>query len=655
MGQRTMKMLSDSERSVLLDIQDKLLAVPHQKAEVLYRKLRLFTEKRNLNGDNELLFGVLFRMGEYSGRNGNIAESKRVFEKILKLATAKNDCPRQVRAQANLAILNAQQGYIHKAIDIWEDLLTREMPLKQKLTLINNISVGYGTTGQYNKAIEYAYKALEMADEVGDEQEKISPYINLGSAYNAESEYERALEMWIKAEHLSARFKNIRRQGECQNNISIAYNAIGKTAKALEYSFKAMEIRREYATENDMATSYVNIGFIQETAGEMVAALKYYEMALEIYQRGADLRAWINCLNNIAHIHIGNQNFDTALPYLDKAYELCFPLNLPDLIRRTYTLYSELFSHQGNYHKAWEYQSLISHSLSDSLDYQIKNTITKTEADYYRRKIELQANLYQSQNTELKKRNREIKQKTTELAKTNSALSDTVAMLNWVITVITHDVRFPLANMAQVITMINENAFDESEAKELMVEIQNSSNEVYKLITEMLDGIRLQRKRLDSETTIERFDLIPVLNSIYSIYQPIARHKRISLEYEMEEHEMKALFDQDLLKIVLRNLLNNSLKFTPEKGKIQLKALYEDKWICILIQDDGIGMSKRELNALLKGSAIIKNSMSNERGTGLGFSLCQDSIKKMNGKLAVTSETGIGTQIKIYIPLANNH
>ena len=110
--------------------------------------------------------------------------------------------------------------------------------------------------------------------------------------------------------------------------------------------------------------------------------------------------------------------------------------------------------------------------------------------------------------------------------------------------------------------------------------------------------------------------------------------------------------DLDSLKIVLRNLLDNAIKFSQENGEIKIYTVETNTDFCqLVIQDNGLGMSQDTINELLEDNELLaKKSNSEIIGTGLGLQLSKQMIKKNRGMLAIESESNKGTKIILTFP-----
>lgn len=143
-----------------------------------------------------------------------------------------------------------------------------------------------------------------------------------------------------------------------------------------------------------------------------------------------------------------------------------------------------------------------------------------------------------------------------------------------------------------------------------------------------------------------------MVKKVRGLYQLALNRKGIELVSEVEPN-LFAKADENMLYVVLRNLVSNAIKFTPEGKKIKLEAYGEGEKVIIVVQDEGVGMSLDYINKLLtEAHPTIKKGTSNEKGTGLGLALCQQFISTQQGTLKIESQEGKGSTFTITIPRA---
>ncbi|MDX1641038.1 MAG: HAMP domain-containing sensor histidine kinase, partial [Balneolaceae bacterium] len=143
-----------------------------------------------------------------------------------------------------------------------------------------------------------------------------------------------------------------------------------------------------------------------------------------------------------------------------------------------------------------------------------------------------------------------------------------------------------------------------------------------------------------------------IVNEIINQQESNAAYKNIKLTSSVDE-DLEVYADPDMILVILRNLIANSLKFTTEGGKVEVIAQEEDDMVKVSVRDNGIGMSEEIRHKIFdKDESVTTLGTSNEKGTGLGISLCKDFVQKNNGTLRADSTPGEGTTISFTLPVA---
>ena len=148
----------------------------------------------------------------------------------------------------------------------------------------------------------------------------------------------------------------------------------------------------------------------------------------------------------------------------------------------------------------------------------------------------------------------------------------------------------------------------------------------------------------------KQIDLNTIIDEVITLKTVLASNKDILIEKEVVPNAF-VFIDADMMKTVLRNLVSNSIKFTPNKGKIiiQLKEVASDYIISVI--DSGIGISHEVLSTLFDGITTISTPGTNsEKGTGLGLKLVKKFVDKNNGKISANSTAGKGSTFSFTLP-----
>jgi signal transduction histidine kinase len=170
----------------------------------------------------------------------------------------------------------------------------------------------------------------------------------------------------------------------------------------------------------------------------------------------------------------------------------------------------------------------------------------------------------------------------------------------------------------------------------------------YELLNDLLEWARLQNGSI--KLNYETVQLYTEVNDLISSLQLSASLKNINLINNVDKN-ISLHADKNMILLVLRNLISNSIKFTNKNGYAKISASQNNNTTEIIIEDNGVGISAEDQNRLLKIDVHHSTpGTANEMGTGLGLILCKEIIEKHSGSIKIDSKLNIGTKIIIQIP-----
>lgn len=231
------------------------------------------------------------------------------------------------------------------------------------------------------------------------------------------------------------------------------------------------------------------------------------------------------------------------------------------------------------------------------------------------------------ENKELNKNlEKRVEEKTREISR-SSLLRDTL------IRIVSHDIRGPLSNLKSVITLVREEQVGIEQAKEFMGTIDKGVDHTIQMLDELMEWghAASQDKRIDQEELVLK-------EIIVSTMEHMKRHidsKQLSFELSGDV-EAKCQFDKNALKVVMRNLFSNAVKFTEKGGAINVHVMEGADDIVIDIKDTGIGIPegmKANLFEMKKDNKRVGTD--NEKSSGVGLFICKDLITQNGGMLSV--------------------
>ena len=187
-----------------------------------------------------------------------------------------------------------------------------------------------------------------------------------------------------------------------------------------------------------------------------------------------------------------------------------------------------------------------------------------------------------------------------------------------------------------------------SESREILNLTRVNSGRLGKLLDDLLDISQIEKGRLH----IKMVDvaLRPIISEVLSTLLLDAHSKRISLVQQGAE-EVAAKADVDRLKEVLTNLVSNSIRYTPEGGKVVVELRKEGGFAKILVTDNGIGISDEDQTHLFEKFYRVDNEQTRVvKGSGLGLFITKQLVEKMGGQVSVTSNKEAGTTFYFTLP-----
>lgn len=249
----------------------------------------------------------------------------------------------------------------------------------------------------------------------------------------------------------------------------------------------------------------------------------------------------------------------------------------------------------------------------------------------------------------LKKQKDELVRLNRELESMNQKLLAANESKDRLFSVIGHDMRGPLSNILNLLRLLDDDALSSTERKELIEESLRTLRYTY----DMLENLLFWAKSQKAELTMSPEPLLigQVVEDNLVLMESIARDKGIILQHDAP-NDLLVMADRNMLNIILRNLISNAIKFSKAGGAVTVKASKEGSKALISVTDQGVGMSQEaQIKIFQRKESYTTRGTAQEKGTGLGLTLCLEFIHRMGGAYFVESEEGKGTTFSFTLPL----
>lgn len=475
-------------------------------------------------------------------------------------------------------------------------------------------------------------------------------------------------------------FKNISENFEFYYNVKILLGEIALRQRKYE---QAIAYFRDFEGEETPDFYGVQKSYIIHNLGLCYLYLKKYDKAeyhlvrsAKIQEEEKDTIALVSGYGDIANLYYWQYKDDLAIPYFIKAYELAKTTNDFASKKTTAKNMAVVEENRKNYAAAITYRKEYE-KWNDSLNDQNKIwEVAKIEKKHAVEQKQKEVNILETEN-KLKEaeRNKLLysaiglvilllagsyfyreKIKTNKIIlEQKTALDELNATKDKLFSIVSHDLRSSVNALKTSNTKLFEN-LETQDLEELETHLQQNGaivNGAYNLLDNLLHWALLQTQQGYFEITSMR--LFFIVEQVAYNYNPLFVEKNIHFENKVSKKDMIDA-DQESLKIILRNLIDNAIKFSEPSDTITIYSENNDSNYCnLIIEDTGIGMSEATRLELLKESHLLsKKENENIIGTGLGMQLCKQMIRKNNGKFTIESELGKGTKMIVSLPKTTN-
>jgi two-component system phosphate regulon sensor histidine kinase PhoR len=216
---------------------------------------------------------------------------------------------------------------------------------------------------------------------------------------------------------------------------------------------------------------------------------------------------------------------------------------------------------------------------------------------------------------------------------------------------VSHELKTPLTSIKAFTTTIlrDPNMTDENRRQFLGI-IDEESNRLADLIEDLLEISRIESGSL--QISLELVDISDVFNQTAISLETLAAKENIKLIKNIPENLPPLTADPGKLRSVITNLISNAVKFTPDGGRVDIKAQQKDDELEVTVSDTGMGIPQEDLPKIFDRFYRVNRPGQEIQGTGLGLAIVKKIVEMHNGRIEVRSKVNKGTTFTVYLPLA---
>ncbi len=580
-------------------------------------------------------------------RKGKYAEAMTNYDSSLHYATITDNTAMTGKALSNIANVYYTMGSYTKALEYYLKGLKIQEQSNNSVAIasdVSNIANVYMRLGDYKNAAKYNNRGLSINRKANARNYIIGNLTTAAMIFNEQQQYDAALASLNEALQIANAVGNEFLQTLLKGNMAEMYLKKGEYDKSLALYTEAKAASEKMQDDEGIAIANAGIGEIRYRKGEhqaglagMVNALQTIqqlgikEQARDIAGKLAGFYEQLNDYKNAYHYYKINHAYRDSLQKTkthDEAQQLLFNYE----IEKKETEIALLEKDKALAAARNNTQNLL---LLGALGAIILSAIIAFM--FFRN-----ASRERKRQRELQKQKEEIECQANKLKELNDIKDVTFSVLS-------HDLRSPVNALTGTMMMLDEKLMTPEEFSMHKDELNNKLQSVSLLLENMLYWAQ-SRMKGEHALDIEKLNIKRKALKTMAMLKDAAAQKNINLTHNVAE-DLYAYGDANQVNIILRNLVSNAIKFTPDGGSVSINGFASGNTTQISVTDTGVGMTDEQLSKLFRGLSIESTKgTGGEKGTGLGLQLCYEFIQQNGGEIVVTSTPGKGSTFTITLP-----
>lgn len=605
----------------------------------------------------------------------SFAQNQSIADSLLEIY---NNTSKITVDSATLDLIN-NISYYHTTPEIKEEFALKL--IEQALKLDNNYwlfrgYLQYGNvfqlTGKLDLALDAYLKSTEYAELSGDQRSLAISYSSCGDIYSIAKDHRNSIHYYKKSINLLNQINDSVTLASVYYNIGTEFEYCVIPDSALLYFKKSQVIFTVLNHNVGLAYNKASIARIYGDKGEYDLARTHLIDAIKIFNKLGIAQAEVYFKLTLAQIYLDQHQLNSALEISTSSLKIAEEKDLLPQMQHASNILSQIYKEMGDYENAYNYHfQYITYRDSINNEETIREMADlRTEYEVSQKQAELDLVEKEKQIQKvigfgligglvlisamafvLYRSDKRERASNVILQKQRNKLEEINHAKDRFFSIISHDLRGPLGVLKGSASLIHQlsEAYEDEEIKDLAANMEQSTDKTLNLLNNLLDWALSQSGNYNLEP--EDVALSDIILNTLSLYSHTASSKNIALSYTPGPAEASVFADKNSLATILRNLISNALKFTPEGGTVSISIECNETTNSILVNDTGIGIDSKKIKTLFG----LKTKRSDwgtagEKGLGIGLNLVQEFIKLNKGEISVESVVGEGSLFRVTLP-----
>jgi signal transduction histidine kinase len=648
----------------------------------------LFIHKLSLYTRRIMMFSVLvcaIHIG--TGTFFCQAQANSINKLINRLDKAKHDTDR-VNIYYSISRL-----YWSKNADSALLMAGKSLDLAKKIHFEKGIALAYlakgvalGYKGNWPEALDSHLQCLRISEKLGMEGLSENEYGNIAGLYTSMDDYPKALYYNQQAYKIAIKQKGPARDGifNLLVNMGEIFKKKGQPDSAIAYNSRALVMAKRIKDPVDMAAAMYNIAENLITIRNYKVARTYLTGALNIAKKAGDDEDVAYCHGGLALTSYYTGKYHLSVLYAKKCLAESKKSGILELIQTAYRVLYLTHQKTGGYKQALYYRNLEI-ALNDSLktaekekaikDIQLTYELDKKQAQINllnkdkiisRKELEkvrlkrdiltggailllLLAIIQFRSYRQKRKLNEQLALQNKNISAQNLQLEELVHVKDRLFSIIGHDLRGPIQTVSQMMDIIKEKSLPQDEHDYWVDKICDTLITTSKLAENLLFWAKSQLDGMKPNPTC--FDVQSVIDQNITLLKQRAAEKHVLITGIKNAEPGTVYGDETMIDIVIRNLLENAVKFSKAGDQITVTAEKKETFTVVTVKDNGKGIPTAAQSLIFnKFVSHTTFGTASEKGSGLGLLLCKELVESNNGTLWFESKEGIGSSFYFTIP-----
>jgi signal transduction histidine kinase len=608
-------------------------------------------------------------------------------ERAYEFAKERGDSLEITRAGRLSGQLLRRVDKLDDAIERFHEVLPiaeRNKFIGEEKRILNALALAYSFNALYDRALKYNFMSLEVRETEGNKKEISSALLNIGLTYYKMGSFEQALDYYLRCLDLKNMIGDREAMDQLYINLSLCYTNLQEVDNAKRYAYLAFNECGDDCNDNITIQSHFCLGLAYYRTNDYDSAESHFDKSYDAAVEANDIQFTAENALYLGTIALERQSPEQARVMLAKAEQFASASGYNQLLIHTYSRLARLYTETNDAKHATEYQRKYIH-LKDSIygERMIRN-LTRVQTDYEEReniKTIQEKNQILQLNGEIIKRQRQlyfflglvaalslfgiymflrytralnrakrqlsimnqslegkVEDRTRALKNVNNELDNFIYKTS-------HDIRGPLASLKGIANVALLELTD-PKAQDYLTKLDSSANKLNYILTRLLIVNQINHAVLDPQ----EINFRELIEEVMVLEQKKGIPPRLTIVRQIDD-DVLLVTDRKLLRIILENLVNNSIKYSVVSDRIEpfvsIRVDFVPNGVSIKVIDNGIGIQERNPQKLFQ--MFFRASERSESG-GIGLYLTKLAAERLQAKVEYSVTVERYTQFSVTLP-----